>query len=148
MNNIDKDIIMHLQEDARLTMTSIGKLIGLSQPAVTERVKRLEEQGVITGYRALVSNEKVGKPMTAFLLFRTNQCLEFVDYCEKSPQVMECYRVSGEHNYLIKVIVESTKELELFENESIMYGNFTTVITLSSPIENKPLLPSGDVTHD
>lgn len=86
--------------------------------------------------------------MTAFLLFRTNQCIEFVDYCEKSLQVMECYRVSGEHNYLIKIIVESTKELELFENESIMYGNFTTVITLSSPIENKPLLPSDDITKE
>ena len=145
MDSVDKDIIIHLQEDARLSMTSIGKLIGLSQPAVTERVKRLEEQGVIKRYRAVVSNEKVGKSTVAFILFRTTQCLNFVDYCENSPQVVECHRISGEHNYLIKVVVESTKELELFENESMMYGNFTTLITLSSPIEHKPLLPSKKI---
>jgi DNA-binding Lrp family transcriptional regulator len=148
MDSVDKDIIIHLQEDARLSMTSIGKLIGLSQPAVTERVKRLEEQGVIKRYRAVVSSEKVGKSTVAFILFRTTQCLNFVDYCENSPQVVECHRISGEHNYLIKVVVESTKELELFENESMMYGNFTTLITLSSPIEHKPLLPSDKVTKE
>ncbi len=148
MDNIDKDIILHLQKDARLTMTSIGKLIGLSQPAVTERVKRLEDQGVIKEYKAIVSNEKVGKSMVAFILFRTSQCTDFVDYCKKSPQVVDCYRISGEHNYLIKVIVESLKKLELFENQSSMYGNFTTLITLSSPIENKPLLPSDEIIKE
>ena len=148
MDRVDKDIIMHLQEDARLSMTSIGKLIGLSQPAVTERVKRLEEQGVIKGYRAVVLNEKLGKSTVAFMLFRTTLCIDFVNYCENSPQVVECYRISGEHNYLIKVVVESTKELELFENESMNYGNFTTLITLSSPIENKPLLPSDSIIKE
>ncbi|MGP7817330.1 Lrp/AsnC family transcriptional regulator [Niallia sp. 01092] len=143
MDSIDKDILIHLQEDARLSMTSIGKLIGLSQPAVTERVKRLEEQGVITNYRTIVSNEKIGKLTVAFILFRTTQCNNFVDYCEKNPQVVECHRISGEYNYLIKVVVDSTKAIELFENESMKYGNSTTLISLSSPIDYKPLLPSN-----
>lgn len=142
MDSIDRDILMHLQSDARLSMTSLGKLIGLSQPAITERVKRLEEHGVIKRYSAIVSNEKVGKSTVAFILFRTTKCNNFVDYCNEAPQVVECHRISGEYNYLIKVVVESTKELELFENESMKYGDSTTLISLSSPIENKPLIPN------
>ncbi|WP_042479143.1 Lrp/AsnC family transcriptional regulator [Bacillus ndiopicus] len=142
MDSIDRDILMRLQSDARLSMTSLGKLIGLSQPAITERVKRLEEQGVIKRYSAIVSNEKVGKSTVAFILFRTTKCNNFVDYCKEAPQVVECHRISGEYNYLIKVVVESTKELELFENDSMKYGDSTTLISLSSPIENKPLTPN------
>ncbi|KAB7672224.1 Lrp/AsnC family transcriptional regulator [Bacillus sp. B1-b2] len=142
MDSIDRDILMCLQSDARLSMTSLGKLIGLSQPAITERVKRLEEQGVIKRYSAIVSNEKVGKSTVAFILFRTTKCNNFVDYCKEALQVVECHRISGEHNYLIKVVVESTKELELFENDSMKYGDSTTLISLSSPIDNKPLIPN------
>lgn len=148
MDSVDKDILMHLQGEARLSMTSIGKLIGLSQPAITERVKKLEEQGIISNYRTIVSKDKIGKSTVAFILFRTIQCLDFVDYCENTPQVVECHRISGEYNYLIKVVVESTKELELFENESMKYGNSTTLISLSSPIDYKPLLPSAMMLKD
>ena len=147
MDSIDVDILMHLQSDARLSMTALGKLIGLSQPAITERVKRLEEQGVIKSYRAKVSNEKVGKPIVAFILFRTTTCNNFVDYCKQASQVVECHRISGEYNYLIKVVVESTKELELFENASMKYGDSTTLISLSSPIEDKPLIPNLSVDY-
>ncbi|HBT71963.1 MAG TPA: Lrp/AsnC family transcriptional regulator [Lysinibacillus sp.] len=145
MDSIDADILMRLQSDARLSMTSLGKLIGLSQPAITERVKRLEEQEVIKSYRAIVSNEKVGKSTVAFVLFRTTKCNNFVDYCKQASQVVECHRISGEYNYLIKVVVESTKELELFENDSMKYGDSTTLISLSSPIENKSLIPNLSV---
>ncbi|MED4886559.1 Lrp/AsnC family transcriptional regulator [Lysinibacillus fusiformis] len=147
MDSIDGDILMHLQSDARLSMTALGKLIGLSQPAITERVKRLEEQGVIKSYRAKVSNEKVGKSIVAFILFRTTKCNNFVDYCKQASQVVECHRISGEYNYLIKVVVESTKELELFENASMKYGDSTTLISLSSPIEDKPLIPNLSVDY-
>ncbi|MGH1286352.1 Lrp/AsnC family transcriptional regulator [Bacillus toyonensis] len=148
MDSVDQEILMHLQKDARLSMTSIGKLIGLSQPAVTERVKRLEEQGIISNYRTIVANDKIGKSTVAFILFRTTQCLNFVDYCENTPQVVECHRISGEYNYLIKVVVESTKELELFENESMKFGNSTTLISLSSPIAYKSLIPSAMLIKD
>jgi len=146
---IDQEILMHMQENAKLSMTAIGKLIGMSQPAVTERVKRLEEQGIITTYRTVVDKEKIGKSTVAFLLYRTMQCTDFVEYCANSPQVAECHRISGDFNYLIKVIVESTKELELFENEIIKYGDYSkTLISLSSPIEYKPIIPSDKVLKD
>lgn len=147
MDSIDGDILRYLQSDARLSMTALGKCIGLSQPAVTERVKRLEEQGVIKGYRAKISNEKVGKAIVAFILFRTTKCNNFVDYCKEASQVIECHRISGEYNYLIKVVVESTKELELFENDSMRYGDSTTLISLSSPIEEKALIPNLSVDY-
>ncbi|WP_459502942.1 Lrp/AsnC family transcriptional regulator [Bacillus sp. C1] len=148
MDKVDQHILFHLQNDARLSMTSLGKLIGLSQPAVTERVKRMEEHGVIKQYRTIVSNDKIGKSTVAFMLFRTTQCNNFVGYCEDAPQVVECHRISGEYNYLIKVIVASTKELEQFENQSMKYGSSTTLISLSSPVEYKPLVPSDTLIKE
>ncbi len=139
MDNTDMDIIRCLQEDARLTMTAIGKAVGLSQPAVAERIKRLEEQGVIEKYTAIISSEKIGKPITAFMLVRTTNCIDFINYCANFPQIVECHRISGQYNYLIKIQVESTKALEEVENSTLKYGTLQTLFTLSSPIPRKPL---------
>jgi len=133
------DIIRCLQDDARLTMTALGRLVGLSQPAVTERVKRLEEQGIIEKYAAIISNEKLGKSITAFMLVRTTNCIDFINFCETSAQIIECHRISGEYNYLIKIQVGTTSELEQVENYVLQYGNLQTLFTLSSPIPRKPL---------
>ncbi|MEJ8305946.1 Lrp/AsnC family transcriptional regulator [Saccharibacillus sacchari] len=142
MDNVDKEILVQLQEDARLSMTELGKRVGLSQPAVTERVRRLEEQGVIEQYRTVLSGEKIGKPTTAFILFSTLQCTEFVEFCRQNPRVVECHRVTGEACYLIKIAVESNREIEIFENEAMPYGHFKTLISLSSPVLHKALVPA------
>ncbi|GGO04646.1 Lrp/AsnC family transcriptional regulator [Saccharibacillus kuerlensis] len=142
MDSVDKDILIQLQQDARLSMTEIGRRVGLSQPAVAERVKRLEEQGVIEHYRTVIAGDKVGKAAVAFILFRTTQCLDFVEFCRNSAQVVECHRISGEYNYLVKIVVESNSDIEQFENESMRYGSSTTLVSLSSPIGCKTLLPA------
>lgn len=139
MDKTDMDIIRCLQEDARLTMAALGRLVGLSQPAVTERVKRLEEQGIIEKYAAIISSEKLGKTITAFMLVRTTNCIDFISFCKTSPQIIECHRISGEYNYLIKIQVGTTSELEQAENDVLQYGNLQTLFTLSSPIPRKPL---------
>ncbi|MDP4099047.1 Lrp/AsnC family transcriptional regulator [Paenibacillus sp. P96] len=140
MDEIDKSILFHLQSQARLSMTDLGKLVGLSQPAVTERVKRMEEKEVIEEYRAVISPQKVGRQSTAYMLVRTRDCYAFIDFCRSSPEVAECYRISGEHNYLLKVLTDSTQGLEEFENRCDQYGTYTTLIVMSSPIAYKNLI--------
>ncbi|GGF79408.1 AsnC family transcriptional regulator [Paenibacillus albidus] len=142
MDHVDKQILFHLQSQARLSMTELGKSVGLSQPAVTERVRRMEENGVIEEYRAIIAPEKVGKQATAYILFSTRECTAFLDFVRSSPHVAECHRISGEHNYLLKVMTDSTHSLEEFGNQCDKYGNYTILIVMSSPIDHKYLIPS------
>ncbi|KAF4325868.1 hypothetical protein G195_000564 [Phytophthora kernoviae 00238/432] len=140
MDQIDTNILFHLQNQARLSMTELGKLVGLSQPAVTERVKRLEESGVIEEYRTIISPQKIGRSSTSYLLFRTRDCHAFLDFCRSSPEVIECHRVSGEHNYLLKIMTDSIAGLEAFGDGCDQYGTYTTLIAMSSPIATKNLI--------
>lgn len=140
MDQIDKQILFHLQGQARISMTELGKSVNLSQPAVTERVKRMEEKGIIEEYRTIVSAEKTGKHTSAYILFRTRDCDAFLDFVRSSPHVIECHRISGEHNYLLKVLTESTRALEEFGNQLDKFGTYTILIVMSSPIEHKPLI--------
>lgn len=142
MDQVDHKILLCLQNQARISMTELGKEVGLSQPAVTERVRRMEDKGIITGYRAIVSHEKVGKPIMAHVLVHTNQCNSFVEFCQSAPEVIECHRISGEQNYLLKVMVESMLKLEQFGDECGKHGHSTTLIVLSSPIDHKHVTPT------
>ncbi|WP_169089946.1 Lrp/AsnC family transcriptional regulator [Paenibacillus sp. PL91] len=142
MDHVDKQILFYLQNQARISMTELGKCVGLSQPAVTERVKRMEEKGIIEEYRTVVSPEKIGKQATGFILFRTRDCYAFLDFCRSSPEVIECYRTSGEDNYLLKVITDSTRSLEDFGKQCDKYGTYTILIVMSEPIDHKPLIAS------
>ncbi|MGG4142256.1 Lrp/AsnC family transcriptional regulator [Paenibacillus algorifonticola] len=142
MDHTDKQILFYLQNQARISMTELGKSVGLSQPAVTERVKRMEEKGIIEEYRTVISPEKMGKHTAAYMLFRTKDCLAFLDFIHASPHVAECHRISGEHSYLIKVVTESTRTLEEFGNQCDKYGTYTILIVMSSPIDHSPLIRS------
>ncbi|MFC0187138.1 Lrp/AsnC family transcriptional regulator [Fictibacillus aquaticus] len=144
MDAVDKEILLQLQDQARISMTELGKLVALSQPAVTERVRRLEEKGVIDHYRTMINPQKVHKNTTAFLLFHTKDCEKFIGFCEESPDVIELHRISGQYNYLLKVITESNQSLEDFINASGKYGDSTTLIVLSSPISLKNIVPLAE----
>jgi Lrp/AsnC family transcriptional regulator, leucine-responsive regulatory protein len=141
MDTVDKQILLILQEQARISMTELGKKVALSQPAVTERVKRLEEKGMIDHYRAVVNAEKINKSTTAFLLFHTKNCEKFIHFCEQSPDVVELHRISGQYNYLLKIVTESMQSLEDLINASGKHGDATTLIVLSSPIPLKNTIP-------
>lgn len=142
MDHVDKQILFYLQNQARISMTELGKSVGLSQPAVTERVRRMEEKGVIEEYRTVISPEKIGKHTAAYMLFRTRDCHAFLDFVHTSPHVAECHRISGEHNYLLKVLTDSTRSLEEFGNQCDKYGTYTILIVMSSPIDHKFLIHS------
>lgn len=138
MDEIDQSILIQLQENARISMTELGKKIGLSTPATNERVKKLEDKEVIKGYRAIIDPEKLNKDVTAFILFDTKQGKKFKDFCKEQPVVVECHRLAGQFSYLVKVVTESVKILEEFIDATLSFGEPTTLIKLSSVVEHKP----------
>ncbi|MBU9711609.1 Lrp/AsnC family transcriptional regulator [Evansella tamaricis] len=140
MDEIDYSIISQLQENARISMTDLGKKIGLSTPATNERVKKLEDKEIIRGYRAIIDPEKLNKNVTAFILFDTKQGKKFRDFCKDHPIVVECHRLAGQYSYLVKVVTKSVKILEEFIDATLVYGEPSTLIKLSSVVEYKPFI--------
>lgn len=141
MDEMDKQILLVLQEQGRISMTDLGKAVALSQPAVTERVRRMEEKGIIDHYRAVVTPEKINKQITAYVLFHTKGCESFVEHCKTSKEVIELHRISGQYNFLVKVVTETLQSLETAINKMGVYGDSTTLIVLSSPIKYDTLIP-------
>ena len=139
MDEIDQSILIQLQKNARISMTELGKKIGLSTPATNERVKKLEDKEVITGYRATIDPEKLNKHVTAFILFDTKQGKKFMDFCRNEQAVVECHRLTGQYSYLVKVVTESVKTLEQFIDATLSFGEPTTLIKLSSVVEHRTI---------
>ncbi|MGO4109863.1 Lrp/AsnC family transcriptional regulator [Paenibacillus sp. YAF4_2] len=144
MDHIDYKILSILHDNARITISEMSRIIAMSQPAVTERLRKLEEQGVITGYRAEISPSKLGKYTTAFVLFKSNNCKEFEAFVEASPEIVDFYRTSGEYNYLLKVITETSETLEAFLETCNPFGFSLTNVVLSTRFEHKSLITSQD----
>lgn len=141
MDEIDFSILKVLQDDGKISMTKLGKEVSLTQPAVTERVKRLEERGIIEKYSAVINSSKVNKPVSAFLLFQARHCDQFVKYCEQIEDVLEIHRISGQYNFLVKIIATSLEGLEITINDLGQYGESTTLVVLSSPMMHRPIIP-------
>ncbi|MEW4220242.1 Lrp/AsnC family transcriptional regulator [Rossellomorea marisflavi] len=139
MDEINRQIMEELQQDGRLSMTELGRRVSLSVPAVKERVMRLEEQGVITGYHAKVDPDRVGKTVKAFILMKTHRCKAFRSFCREHTDVMECHRLTGEYSYLVKLVTGTNAELEDFIDAAMEYGEPYTMMNLSSPVPGKPL---------
>ncbi|CAG9621279.1 Lrp/AsnC family transcriptional regulator [Sutcliffiella rhizosphaerae] len=137
MDSINRKILDILQVDGRISMTELGKKISLSVPAVTERVRKLEDQGVIEGYKAQINPNKINKPVKAFVLIKTYRCKAFREFCKENPLVLECHRLTGEYSYLVKVVTESNELLEEFIDASMEYGEPYTMMNLSSPVPSK-----------
>ncbi|MFE8702769.1 Lrp/AsnC family transcriptional regulator [Cytobacillus sp. FJAT-54145] len=144
MDEIDESIVVELQENARISITELGNKIGLSIPATKERVKKLEEKGVILGYRAIINPEKINKNVTAFILFDTSKCKQFREFCSAHEDVVECHRLAGQYSYLIKVVTETVHTLEAFIDAAMIYGQPSTLVNLSSPISHKPFFQTID----
>lgn len=137
LDPINRQILDVLQVNGRVSMTELGKEISLSVPAVKERVRKLEEQGVIEGYRAIINPEKVDKPVKAFILIKTHRCKAFREFCKENPLVVECHRLTGEYSYIVKVVTKTNELLEEFIDSSMEYGEPYTMMNLSSPVNGK-----------
>jgi Lrp/AsnC family leucine-responsive transcriptional regulator len=139
----DQAIIAALTVDGRLSYTDLAEKVGLSVSAVHQRVRRLEQRGVIQGYAARVSHEAVGLPLTAFVAIRPFDPSQPDDAPERLADLAEveaCYSVAGEDFYLLLVRVASPPELERLLQQIRSAANVTTrtTVVLSIPYENRP----------
>jgi Lrp/AsnC family leucine-responsive transcriptional regulator len=145
IDHYNRKILLELQCDGRISYTELGKRVGLTGPAVKERVHKLEEAGVIKGYRAKLDLSKIGYTMTAIINFKMNpgSIRKFIDQLAEIPEVIEVNRITGGDNMIIKVALKETQHLEKLINRFIEYGVPTTSIVLSTPIEDKVIDPAG-----
>lgn len=139
---MDAKILEILQGDARVTMAEIGRRIHLSQPAVTERVRRMETALVITGYHAHVNPEALGYGITAFVRVASRSSdIPVVKIAEQVPEVIECHAITGEDCVVVKVVASSVKELERVISSLARCGVTSTSLILSSSIERRAIKP-------
>ncbi|ANK84348.1 MULTISPECIES: Lrp/AsnC family transcriptional regulator [unclassified Rhizobium] len=128
----DIAIIEVLQDDGRISVSELGRKVGLSQPATSERLKRLEERGIIEAYRAVIDPAAVGLGMMAVIRLRTTH--EHIKTCLKQfsemPQIIEVLRLTGEDCFHLKVIVPTPGDLESIVDSIARYGSVTTAIVL------------------
>ncbi|MBK8025251.1 MAG: Lrp/AsnC family transcriptional regulator [Chloroflexi bacterium] len=134
-------ILQALQEDARISYAELGRRVGLTPPAVQERVKRLEEAGIIKGYHAQIDLKRVGASVMAFIrISDTGKHFDRVGELLKAmPAVLEMHHVLGEDCYVVKVAVPSVAALESFFREVKPYAHTTTSIVVQSPIQRRTI---------
>jgi len=134
-------IIASLQENARISFKELGQQIGLSPPAVAERIHRMEDAGIITGYRVELNLEKLGLLMTAFIRISSagEKCVKLSKIIADLPEVLECHRVTGSDHFIIKVVVSSARHLETLIDQLVPYGQLTASIVLSSPVKRRQI---------
>ncbi len=137
LDHLDWQLLRELQADARLSYNELARRIGLSSPAVAERVRRMEEAGVIVGYRAEVDPAKVGLPVAALIQLRCDhgRCLLHSFCAADYPEVLEVHKLGGERCVALKVVACSVTHLETLVDRLSKHGEIWTTIILSSPLE-------------
>ena len=133
-------ILEELQQDPRVTMSELGRRVGMSSPAVTERVRRLEEAGVIRGYCLDLNPTALGLPIAAYVRIRPNpgQLPRIAELAQQIPEVVECHRITGEDCFMLKVYIPAIDQLDRLLDSFLLYGSTTTSIIQSSPIPLRP----------
>jgi Lrp/AsnC family leucine-responsive transcriptional regulator len=132
-------ILACLQKNARASFADIGREVGMSAPAVAERMAKLEEAGIIQGYRIEVDYEKTGHALKALIAFsaHSGKFQSFLNFIGKLDEVLECHRVTGNHCIYLKVVAENSGRLQELLARMMEYGDTTTSIILSSPITHR-----------
>lgn len=140
---IDWKIIKEMQINARITFAELGRRVGLTTPAVIERVRKLEDAEIITGYRAVVEPSKIGFPVTAFIRMSISgiDYSHIIEVAKNSSEVLECHRGTGGDSFILKVAVSDVEHLQNLIDRLTPYGITTTSIVLSSPVKNRVIEP-------
>jgi Lrp/AsnC family transcriptional regulator, leucine-responsive regulatory protein len=145
MEDTDRDILRLLAADGRMSFTDLGKATGLSTSAVHQRVKRLEQRGLIRSYAAMLDYDAIGLPLTAFISVRPIDASQPDDSPERLRDITEiesCWSVAGDASYLLKVRVANPTDLEALLARIRAAANVTTTTTivLSTPYERRPVI--------
>ena len=144
MDPIDHRILDELQRDARLTFAELGRRVGLSPPAVSERVARLEADGVITGYHAALDLARLGRPVQAVLHLQVDRARygRALEKVQELDEVLVCYRTTGSSSLLMIVAVPSMEAMEVLIDKLLPLGEPVTQMILSTPIARRPVTPT------
>ncbi len=144
LDGMDQKILAELQVNGRLAFAELGRRVGLSTPAVIERVRRLEDSQVILRYTAQVDPAKVGLPLRAFIKITViGERLEhFKGLARRVPEVLECHRVTGAESYILQVAVRDLQHLESVIDSLTPYVSTNTSMVLASPVPWNPVTPS------
>ena len=143
MDSTDIRILKILQQDGRISMKELGQRVNLTSPAVSERIRRLEEAGVIEGYAAIVNPKKLKLHVEAIVhvAMKVSSHDRFKKMAAEEREIIECYHVTGEDCMTVKVVCEDTKRLEEIIDKIQALGDTRTAIILSTPLKRKPILP-------
>jgi Lrp/AsnC family leucine-responsive transcriptional regulator len=154
LDKIDREILRLLQENGRMTNAALADVVGLTPTPMLQRIKKLEQSGVIKRYMAIVDHAAVGRPTLAFVHVTLKQHglpnhQRFIDIVATLPEVLECHHIAGEEDFLLKVAVRDIAELERFLlhriSTSSVIGRVKTTFVLSSSKSSSPV-PVGDET--
>ena len=138
---INKKILECLQLNSRQTNTNIAQQVGITSPAVAERIRKMEDAGIIEGYHTKVSPFELGYQLKAIITLRAfmGKLKPFLEKVKTYEEVLNCYRITGNENIVMEVILKDQKHLEKFIDQLITYGESKTQIVLSDVIENNPI---------
>ncbi len=144
-------LLRALQQNARLSYSELGQRVGLSSPAVAERIRRMEDAGIISGYHAEINRSKLGYPITAIIRMSTSpgdQCTRFATFVQDIPEVLDCYRVTGSDSLIMKVMASSVEHLESLIDRLSAHGQLTTSMVLSAPVTKRVVTPVAENFHE
>ena len=138
MDAIDKKIIERLNVDGRITMKNLAKELDLSAPAVAERVKRLEQRGIITAYKAIIDREKLGQGITVFITIDmpASKYDEFKQFANSASEISEFYYLTGQYSLIIKAYVTSTTHLAELLEEAQKFGTTETFVVMYAHVQD------------
>ena len=149
MDKIDKKLVTLLQDNARMPLKALAEQVFLSSPAVSARIERLEEEGIIQGYEAKTNQLKIGYHITAFINLEVAPARkpEFYPFIQSCPSVVECNCVTGNYSMLLKVVFPSTMELDAFIGQLQQFGRTSTQIVFSTPVQTRGINVNVDMNE-
>ena len=141
LDSIHSKILNLLQKNARISNTEIAKQVGISSPAVAERIKKMEDLGIISDYLTKVDHNALGYGLRALITVRAfmGRLKPFLHQIKSYKEVVNCYRITGNENIVMEVVFENQKHLERFIDELISYGETKTQIILSDVVAHNPI---------
>jgi Lrp/AsnC family transcriptional regulator, leucine-responsive regulatory protein len=139
IDGVNRRLLEELQNDARLTLAELGRRVGLSPPAVAERVERLERDGAIRGYRADVDPRALGYSLTAVIRIRPapREIQKVAELAQRTPEVVECLRITGDDCFVMRLHLRDVEHLEEAIDRFTPYGQTTTSIVQSAPVPGR-----------
>lgn len=143
IDSLNWKILKCLQQNARLSNAEIGRTVGISSPAVSERIKKMEDSGIIEGFNTSVSPFETGYQLKAIITLRAfmGMLKPFMEKVKMYPEVLNCYRITGNENFVMEVVLRNQKHLEQFIDQLIVYGETKTQIVLSRVVSNNDVKP-------